>query len=79
VEIRVDVHNVSRLGAVHEAGDGDERARDAGATTSDGDLSAFNVELRNASRVRVVDCELLDAEEVVTAWQRRGDGVVVCF
>lgn len=47
------------------------------ASASDLDLSAANVELRDAARVRVVDSELLNAEEVFACRNTRGDLDVV--
>lgn len=79
MEIGVDVHGIAGLGAVDEAGDGDQRTRSAGSAASDGDLGAFDVELWDTARVRIMDSELLNAKEVVSVGKRRRDSVGVCF
>jgi hypothetical protein len=54
------------------AGDLGDGRRPSGAATSDLELSARNVELGRAARV--VDAELLDAEEVLSSGDLGGDG-----
>ncbi|CAI6334501.1 unnamed protein product [Periconia digitata] len=70
VEVVVDVSRVSRVGALDVSRDGDA-AEALGASASDLDLSARDVELRGGAGV--VDGELLDADEVLAGGHARGD------
>lgn len=71
LEVVVDVGSVTRVGALDVARDLRNGRRVARATTGDLELSAGDVELRWGSRV--VDTELLDAEQVVSGGDLAGD------
>lgn len=77
VEVVVDVGSVTGVGRLDVPGNLGSRREGLGATASDLDLSARDVELRG--RAGVVDAELFDAEQVLASSDARGDsdGVVV--
>jgi hypothetical protein len=65
-------HSISRISGLDVSRDLSRRAKRLGATTGDLDLRARDVELGRGAGV--VDAELLDAEEVLTRSDARGDG-----
>lgn len=77
VEVAVDVGSVAGIRLLERAGDGDGRAGRAGTAARHLDLRARDVELRDSRRPRVVDGELLDAQQVLARGQAVGDGHVV--
>jgi len=77
MEVHVDVDNVTGLSAIDVTWNGNQRTRSSASTSSHSDLSTLNVELGNASRVGIVDSELLDTKKVITIWKRSWDGVRV--
>jgi len=79
MEVVIDINHIPRFRAIDPPGNRDKRARCPCSSTCHGDLRALDVELRNAGRVRVMDGELLDTQDVVTAWKGGGDVVCVCF
>lgn len=74
----VNVGSVARVSLTNVSGDGDGWAGVAATAVGDADLSAGDVELRNASRPWVVNGELLNSQEVFTAgdagWDVEGVG-----
>jgi hypothetical protein len=67
------VGGVAGVGRLEGAGDGHGRARVAAAAAGDGHLRAGDVELRDSCGPRVVDAELLDADQVVAGGEARRD------
>lgn len=74
------VDGVARVGLLESARNRDGRAGVDVAAAGDGDLGAGDVELGDTRRPRVVDAELLDAEQVVS-WRdaRRNRSSVVSW
>ena len=72
VEVAIDVGSVSRIRLLEGTGNANT-ARDPGSASSDLNLSAADVELRDTAGIGVVDTELLDAKQVVTRSNARGD------
>lgn len=79
MEVCIYINHIPRLSAIDPARNRDQRAWSPRPATRHGDLRALDVELRDAGRVRVVDGELLDAQDVVAVGEGGGDGVGVCF
>ena len=67
------VGGVARVGVLEGARDGHGGWSAGAGATGDADLGAREVELRDAAWVRVVDAELLDAQEVLAVGDARGD------
>jgi hypothetical protein len=79
VEIHVNIHDVAGFCPIDETGDRDQGSWRSASAPGDGYLCTFDVKLGNSGGVGVVNCELLDAEEVVSVWECGWDCVCVCF
>ncbi len=71
------IDGVAWVGVLESAGDGNGRAGGGAAAAGYGDLSAGDIELRDARGPGVVDAQGLDAEEVVAVGNAGRDDAAI--
>lgn len=79
-EVIIDIHRVSRVGIVESARNGDRRPQLRRPAARDRDLRALDVELWDSRGPGIVNCQRLDAEEIVPILNAGGEveGVRFC-